>query len=123
MEFFRQLKKNCQPDQLQTLCSLHRLPELCNSIDRLLEQRGESGEIYCLWGSFRVNRERIKHGVRFSLPGCPNALAWTITAEPDAVTIHCTINRSEHDPDFTESIDQFIDDWLTGLERAISPDK
>lgn len=122
VEFYRQLKQTSQPEQLQTLCSLERLPELCDSIDSLLEQQGERGEIYCLWGRFRINREPIKQGVRFSLPGCPNALAWTITAEPETVTIHCTINRSEHDSDFIESIDQFVDDWLIGLERTLSTD-
>ncbi len=120
MEFFRQINQASHPEQLQTTCTVQRLPELCNSIDSLLNQQGESGEIYCLWGSFKVNREPIKQGVRFSLPGCPNALTWTITAGQTDITIHCTINRTEHDPEFIESIDQFVDDWQTGLERVIS---
>ncbi|MCW8945045.1 MAG: hypothetical protein OQL27_09755 [Sedimenticola sp.] len=120
MEFFRRINQDSHPEQLQTICTLQRLPELCDSIDSLLHQQGESGEIYCLWGSFKVNREPIKQGVRFSLPGCPNALAWTITAEQTDIRIHCTINRTEHDPEFIESIDQFIDDWQTGLARAMA---
>ncbi|MCW8890691.1 MAG: hypothetical protein OQL20_08550 [Sedimenticola sp.] len=120
MEFFRQLEQKYLPEQIQELCTLERLPELCDSIDSLLEHQGEQGEIYCLWGRFKIHRERIKQGVRFSLPGCPNALTWTVTAEPESLVIHCTINRSEHDPDFIESIDQFVDDWLNGLERNLT---
>jgi hypothetical protein len=32
-------------------------------------------------------------------------------------TIHFTINRETHEADFVESIHQFMDDWLRGLER------
>jgi hypothetical protein len=60
--------------------------------------------------------------VRFTLPRCPNALAWTVTAgidTPEPVVVHCTINRAEHDADFIESIRLFVDDWRIGLERAL----
>jgi hypothetical protein len=77
----------------------------------------DAGEIYCLWGQFEVRREPIRDGVRFTLPGCPNALAWTVTAESESVLVHCTIKRTEHDPDFIESIETFIEDWQAGLER------
>jgi len=119
MEFYRQLERCSDEAQLQALLSLGRLPQLCDSIDELLEQQGDQGRIYCLWGSFQVNREPIKNGVRFTLPGCPNALAWTITAEAQNVTIHCTINRPDHDADFLASIEQFVDDWQTGLAGAL----
>lgn len=119
MEFYRQLNHQSDEAQLQALLSLERLPQLCDSIDSLLEQQGDRGRIYCLWGSFQVNREPIKNGVRFTLPGCPNALAWTITAEAQNITIHCTINRIDHDADFLASIEQFIDDWQTGLAAAL----
>ena len=70
--------------------------------------------------SFFVERQLIKGGVRFSLPECPNALAWTITTgfepAPDKVIIHCTINRLEHDEDFIESIELFVKSWKIGLE-------
>jgi hypothetical protein len=65
--------------------------------------------------------QRVRDGVRFTLPGCPNALAWTVTAEPEGVLVHCTINRTEHDPDFIESIETFVEDWRTGLERSDVP--
>ena len=83
----------------------------------------ERGEIYCLWGQFTVHREPIKDGIRFSLPYCPNALAWTITAAPEGGTpetiIHCTINRQEHEADFIESIEWFVGEWEKGLKAAL----
>lgn len=120
VEFFRQFECNINPVDLQALLTLERLPVFCASIDRLLEHNGESGQIYCLWGSFKVNREPIRHGVRFSLPGCPNALAWSITTEQASLTIHCTINRTYHEPEFIESIDQFVDDWQAGLQQSLN---
>ena len=62
----------------------------------------------CIWGNFKINKEIIKNGVIFTLPICPNALAWTITKEriggSDKILIHCTINKPEHEPDFIQSI-------------------
>jgi hypothetical protein len=75
------------------------------------------GEIDCLWGQFAVHREHIRDGLRFTLPDCPNALAWTTTVAPDGTLIHCTINRSEQDSDFIASIEDFVADWPRGLCR------
>ena len=72
-----------------------------------------NGIIYCVWGEFKINREELDYGVRFTLPHCPNSLAWTITydEENSEITIHCTINKKTHDAAFIESIEQFIADW------------
>jgi hypothetical protein len=123
MEFFATARLVASPDQLRARITGPRLAECCNAIDRVLDWREDldSGEIYCLWGQFEVRREPIRDGVRFTLPGCPNALAWTVTAEPEGVLVHCTINRTEHDPDFIESIETFVEDWRTGLERSDVP--
>lgn len=119
MEFFATARCRFTPDHIQDQVTGPRLAELCASIDRVLEwsDAQDAGEIYCLWGQFAVHRERIRDGLRFTLPGCPNALAWTITAAPEGTLIHCTINRSEHDPDFIESIEEFVADWAQGLQR------
>jgi hypothetical protein len=119
MEFFGTARLVASADHLRDLITGPRLAEWCDAIDRVLNWREDldSGEIYCLWGQFAVRREPIRDGVRFTLPGCPNALAWTVTAEPDCVLVHCTINRSEHDPDFIESIESFVEDWRVELER------
>lgn len=85
----------------------------------MLGQDGERGEIYGLWGQFRVHRELIRGGVRFSLPDCPNALSWTVTTglppEPASTVIHCTIKRRDHEPDFVESIELFVDALAEGI--------
>jgi hypothetical protein len=53
-------------------------------------------------------------------------LAWTLTAQEDSapsgagVLIHATINRTEHDPDFIESIEAFVEDWRAGLARPVA---
>ncbi|MCF7991808.1 MAG: hypothetical protein K9M02_15330 [Thiohalocapsa sp.] len=122
MEFFSTVSRPLSAEQLQQTLTGPRLADFCASIDRVLHWQDEQGEIYCLWGQFRVNRELIRDGVRFTLPYCPNALAWTVTADRDSdgtgtVLLHCCINRSEHEPDFIESIESFLDDWRAGLER------
>ncbi|MFB1488969.1 MULTISPECIES: hypothetical protein [unclassified Thiocapsa] len=68
-----------------------------------------------------MRREQIRDAVCFTLPGCPNALAWTVTAEPDGVLMHRAINRTEHDPNFIASIETFVEDWRAGLERPNVP--
>lgn len=123
MEFFAVVRMSAEARMLDQQLTINRLPHWCASIDTVLESSGESGRIYCVWGEFVVHREIILGGVRFTLPGCPNALAWTITTDsppdPSAVIIHCTINRREHDPEFIETIEQFVDDWRQGLEANL----
>lgn len=124
MEFFRYLD-SAQPTEWLERLGIADLPACCASIDRLLSAQSDRGVIYCLWGEFEVRREAIRGGVRFTLPHCPNALAWTVTGErdpqgPTRITIHCTINRETHDEEFVESIDQFMDDWRGGLDGFLS---
>lgn len=120
MEFFRTVDGNLTGDDLQNIVTVANLDQLCDSIDRVLWAEGDQGEIYCLWGQFPVRREAVNGGVRFTLPTCPNALQWTVTTgfppTPEGAVIHATINRTEHDPDFIDSIELFLDDWATGLE-------
>ncbi len=119
MEFYAFADKRIDADMLQARLDIRSLPTYCASISQLLSHDGNRGEIYCTWGQFIVHREPIRGGVRFSLPNCPNALAWTITtgfpSAPDKIVVHCTINRGEHDPDFIASIEKFVDDWREGL--------
>jgi len=119
MEFFRTLSTELDSADMVRELTIDRLSRHCREIDKVLSHQGEQGEIYCLWGQFRVHRQPINGGVRFTLPGCPNALAWTVTTglppDPGATVIHCTINRQEHDPDFIDSIDLFLDALMDGL--------
>lgn len=126
MEFFASIAGPVPVEQLQQHLTVAALADLCASVDTVLESDGDTGLIYCLWGEFSVRRELIRNGVRFSLPGCPNALAWTVTSEaeadPPGIVVHCTINRSRHEPDFVESIEEFVDDWREGLVRNLVTD-
>jgi len=123
MEFFALAAISADSAQLQEALTISQLPVFCASIDQVFTDQGDRGEMYCLWGQFVVNREPIRDGVRFSLPGCPNALAWTVAVnaeEPGGVVVHCTINRRRPDADFAESIRQFVDDWALGLEKNLT---
>jgi len=125
MEFFAFAKREADAEWLQRTLTIGALPSWCEEIDTVLADDGDTGEIYCLWGQFRVHREAIRGGVRFTLPGCPNQLAWTITTgfppEPERVTIHCTMARTEHEPDFVESTEAFVEAWRMGLEQPTVP--
>lgn len=117
MEFFRTLPATLDVATLQRRLTVPALPELSDAIDTLVHDEGpDAGTVYCLWGEFHVRRERINGGVRFSLPECPNGLAWTLTTghppAPEDVVLHLTINRQEHDPDFVESLEAFADSWV-----------
>ena len=57
----------------QRCLSITDLPRWYESVDKTLSDVGDSGEIYCVWGRFLVHREEIRDGLRFTLPGCPNA--------------------------------------------------
>jgi len=121
MEFFAETRKTeLDIPHLQQLLTIESMPSLCPSITEVLSDHVSHGSIYCLWGEFTINRELLKYGIRFSMPGCPNALAWTITKDSDGhLVIHCTIDKTRHDPDFIDSIEEFVLDWKTGLNHAL----
>jgi len=120
MEFFATTIIPASAQDLQRRLTIGELPYWCASIEKVLSDAKSGGEIYCVWGTFHVNREDMRNGARFSLPDCPNALQWTVTTghqpEPLHTVIHATINRTEQDQDFIDSIRQFVDDWKAGLE-------
>jgi hypothetical protein len=120
MEFFATITIPASPADLQRRLTISELPRWCASIEKVLSDAKSSGEIYCVWGKFHTNREDMRNGVRFSLPGCANALQWTVTTghqpNPQHTVIHATINRTEQDQDFIDSIQKFVEDWKAGLE-------
>lgn len=116
MEFFRSCSAKTDAATLQQELVVPALPQFCDAIDTVTEPAGaDAGVVYCLWGEFRVHRECINGGVRFTLPECPNAVTWTLTTghapDPAAVVLHLTINRRVHDPDFVESLVWFAEAW------------
>jgi hypothetical protein len=120
MEFFATTIIPASVADLQRRLTISELPHWCASIEKVLSDAQSSGEIFCVWGTFHVNREDLRDGVRFSLPDCPNAFQWTVTTghkpDPRQTVIHLTINRTEQDQDFIDSIRKFVTDWKAGLE-------
>jgi len=121
MEFYRTAHCDIDAEEIQKTITITELPRFCASIYEVLDHAGEYGEINTLWGALIVNREPIKGGLRFTLPGCPNTVAWTVTSrlppDHDTVDVYLTIRRNDNDDDFMGSIDEFVDDWKHGLEK------
>jgi len=119
MEFFAIVDRSSSEQELQERLRLDRLAHYCDFIEDVVVRDETAGDMFSLWGRFPVSRELIKGGVRFTLPTCPNALAWTVTTgfppAPQAIVLHCTINRTEHDPDFIDSLKSFVSAWQKGL--------
>jgi hypothetical protein len=114
VEFFAEINnQELSKESLKKQLSIAQLPELCQSIESVILDNKDNGRIYCVWGEFEINREELDNGIRFTLPRCPNALAWTITCdrETSKIIIHCTINKDQHDADFIDSIKQFVSGW------------
>lgn len=120
MEFLTTASMPFTANELQRYLRIESLPLWCASIQAVLSHQGERGRIFCTWGEFAIHQEIIRDGVRFTLPDCPSALQWTITADGESrqhrILVHCTINRREHDSDFIEVLEQFMSDWKAGLE-------
>jgi len=120
MEFIATTSIPASAADLQRRLTISELPRWCASIEKVLNDAKSNGEIYCVWGTFHTRREELSHGVRFSLPHCPNALQWTVTTghqpDPQRTVIHLSINRIEQDQDFVDSIQKFVTDWKAGLE-------
>ena len=118
MEFFGNIEKNdIDIEALRDQLQIATLPVHCKSIDTVIADNGNRGEIYCVWGQFTVSRAPIRNGVRFALLDCPHALAWTIAyhAKQKTLVVHCTIDDQEEDQEFVKSIEQFVSDWGQGL--------
>jgi len=122
MEFFKEVHS---PDldlvHLKNLLTINNLTSLCASISTVVAHKENEGDIYCIWGAFNVRRDEVRYGVRFSLLNCPHALAWTITFNELShnIIIHCTIDKTETDSDFAESILDFVEDWSDGMTKAL----
>ena len=120
MEFLETTDISATDSGLKQRLTISTLPDWCASIEKVLADYQAKGEIYCVWGVFDIQREELLHGVRFSLPGCPYAMQWTVTTghnpDPLHTVIHLTTNRTGHEAEFVDTIRQFMLDWKKGLE-------
>jgi hypothetical protein len=124
MEFYGLANWQTTEQEIQQEVRLDNLPDLCEMIYYLMESQGELCKFDTFWGQFHLRREKINGGVRFTMPDCPNGLSLTVTTghppDPQSVFVHCTINRLEHDPNFIETLEDFVKSWIAGLEKSAS---
>jgi hypothetical protein len=120
MEFFAIADIAMPPAAIREKITLAALPDYCESFALVESIQENSCEVESIWGRFQVTRQEINGGLRFTMPTCPNCFAWTITSglppAPGQVVIHSTINRTEHEPWFIESMEEFVVQWRSGLE-------
>lgn len=118
MEFFRIIDKQTSEERVQKKITPNSLEEFTESMF-VIEQGNKNFSGTTLWGEFQISYDKIKGGVRFTLLDCPNALQWTITTgfppERAKIILHATINRTQKPEEFLEEVNDFIDEWETGL--------
>lgn len=119
MEIFSYADVRMSTSDIQRHINVQNLNEWCASIYSVLDVHDERADIECLWGEFRIHRELIRDGIRFTLPNCKYAVQWTISPNPEnsaEVMLHCTVNREKVDADFMESVEEFVEGWRVGVE-------
>ncbi|MBT5229451.1 MAG: hypothetical protein HOM11_04150 [Methylococcales bacterium] len=122
MEFYREVAvTTIDVLLLKKKMTIKHLPKYCSSITEVCSESGGTGEIYCIWGGFTVQRVELKYGVCFLLLNCPHALTWSITQKEDtgALIVHCTIAENESEQEFVESIYEFVTAWCDGLTDTL----
>lgn len=120
MEFFSIVNKQVSEAIIQEKITPETLEKFTESMF-LLEKLGTNFNCGTLWGEFIISYDKINGGVRFTLLDCPNALQWTITTgfppDRDKIVLHVTINRTEKPTAFLEEIEDFLNEWKTGLNN------
>lgn len=122
MEWFYYISPGIPVEAIIEHCTLANLPALCASVHAVpgIEAGGQRATIECVWGVFTATVEPIRNGVRYVLATCPNALQWTITTRHGKTTLHLTINDAQPDPDFVESIREFMESFHTRLSGRMA---
>ena len=121
MEFFEYAEVVATEEAIRQQLSIDTLPHFCEAIEAVDVGEELGRVIYFLhWGRFHVRQEQVMGGVRFSVPDCPNALAWTVTTgyppHPEKIVLHATINRTEHDAEFIAATRDLLVTLRKGLE-------
>jgi hypothetical protein len=124
MEFFEIADASLTPELIRERVTIDALPDVCDEIDGLDEPEDLGRVVYFLqWGRYHIRRDPVMGGVRFWVPDCPNALAWTVTTgyppAPDKVVLHATFNRPDHEPEFIEATKALLAAFKQGLERGV----
>lgn len=121
MEFHAVARVRTSQKTLQDRLTVTALGDICTDFSAVAGT-ADAGEADTPWGHFNLVRTLFTGGVRFQLTNCPNGLQWTVTTgyppEPEHVFVHATINRLDIDPDFGESLQDFVDSMKDGLEKV-----
>lgn len=123
MEFFDFAEVSTTTEGIRNLLTIDNLPQFCEEIESvdIPETLGRVIFFY-QWGRYHVRRDEIMGGVRFWVPDCPNALAWTVTTgyppHPDKIVLHATINRTSHSEEFINATKALVAALKEGLENA-----
>ncbi len=122
MEFFEFANVMTTLEEIRNKVSIDTLPLFCEDIEEV-DAAEELGRVIYFrhWGRFHLRQEDVMGGVRFSVPDCPNALAWTVTTGyppyPEKIVLHATINRIGHVAEFIEATKALLTTLKTGLEE------
>lgn len=124
MEFFEFASVFTSQETIREKVSFDTLPLFCEEIEDVSETDTLGRVIYFRhWGRFHIRRETVMGGVRFSVPDCPNALAWTVTTgyppHPEKIVLHATFNRTEHHPEFIAATKALLTALKNGLEKHL----
>lgn len=122
MEFFTFSDITTTQRTIREQLTLTNLPTYCTEIEAVEEENEQDMVVYfSYWGRFHIRSETVMGGVRFSVPDCPNALAWTVTTGyppyPDKIVLHATINRTGHDQEFIQGIEKLLSAFKEGLQN------
>ena len=122
MEFFRIIDKQVNQEIIQNKIQPQSVESFTESM-LFIENKDLDFQGLTLWGEFLISYDKINGGVRFALKDCPNGLSWTITTgyppERNKIVLHCTINRTQKPQEFIEEINEFIDEWVTGIQNSL----
>ena len=125
MEFFAFAEVVASADEIRRKVTIDTLPVYCEDVEEVAEAEALGRVVYFRhWGRFHIVSAEVMGGVRFWVPDCPNALAWTVTTgyppRPAKIVLHATINRTEHSPDFLAATQSLLVTFKAGLERKFT---
>ncbi len=122
MEFFEFVDVTTNQEDIRTRVLIDTLPHFCKAVEAV-DGTEELGRVVYFreWGRFHIRQETVMGGVRFSVPDCPNALAWTVTTGyppcPQKIVLHASINRIEHNAEFIAATQTLLASLKIGLEE------
>ena len=123
MEFFEFADVATTVDGIRAILTVDDLPDFCEEIESVDAKEPLGRVIFFLeWGRYHIRRDEVMGGVRFWVPDCPNALAWTVTTGyppyPDKIVLHATFNRTEHHQEFIDATKALLKALKNGLEKT-----